>query len=289
MARTAAKPKSKIGETDNQFVPRQWVIERNARETHDTFTITLRPRDGKIGCNFACGQFNMLYLFGTGEVPISISGDPSRPERLIHTIRAVGTVTQAMARLKTGDIIGVRGPFGIGWPVEEASGYDLVIIAGGIGLAPLRPVIYQALQKRSDFGRVVLLYGSRTPDDLLYRRELEKWRARLDVEVLVTVDRALSDWRGNVGVVTKLIAKAGFDPLHAIAMVCGPEIMMRFTATELLARGVPKENVYLSMERNMRCGIGLCGHCQMGPTFICKSGPVYRYDYIKDMLTRREI
>jgi len=231
----------------------------------------------------------MLYLFGTGEVPISISGNPSEPEKLIHTIRAVGTVTQAMAKLKPGDIIGVRGPFGIGWPVEEAKGSDLVIIAGGIGLAPLRPVIYQALEKRNEFGRFVLLYGSRTPEDLLYRRELEKWRARLDVEVLVTVDRAMGDWRGNVGVVTKLISKAGFDPLHATAMVCGPEIMMRFTATELQNRGVPRENIYISMERNMRCGIGLCGHCQMGPTFICKNGPVYRYDYLKDMLTKREI
>lgn len=289
MAHKAVRQKSKIAGWEDPFVPRQWVIERHFRETHDTFTLVLRPYKDSGPHEFVCGQFNMLYLFGTGEIPISISGNPAEPEKLVHTIRAVGTVTQAMAKLKPGDIIGVRGPFGIGWPVEEAKGSDLVIIAGGIGLAPLRPVIYQALEKRNEFGRFVLLYGSRTPEDILYRREIEKWRARLDVEVLVTVDRAMGDWRGNVGVVTKLIAKAGFDPLHTTAMVCGPEIMMRFTATELQSKGVPRENIYISMERNMRCGIGLCGHCQMGPTFICKNGPVYRYDYLKDMLTRREI
>lgn len=289
MAHTAAKRKNSVPASPDPMLPRRWKIEKRIRETHDTFTLILSAIESDNDFRFDCGQFNMLYLYGTGEVPISISGDPADHKRLVHTIRAVGNVTNNMSRLKPGDIIGVRGPFGTGWPIDKANGSDLVIVAGGIGLAPLRPVIYRALANRQDFGRVILLYGSRTPEDLLYRREIEKWRARLDVEVLVTVDRAVSTWKGNVGVVTKLIPKAGFDPMHTVAMICGPEIMMRFTAAELMAKGVSKDRIYISMERNMRCGIGLCGHCQMGPTFICKDGPVYRYDYMKDMLTRREI
>lgn len=289
MAHTAAKRKNSVPASPDPMLPRRWKIEKRIRETHDTFTLILSAIESDNDFRFDCGQFNMLYLYGTGEVPISISGDPADHKRLVHTIRAVGNVTNNMSRLKPRDIIGVRGPFGTGWPIDKANGSDLVIVAGGIGLAPLRPVIYRALANRQDFGRVILLYGSRTPEDLLYRREIEKWRARLDVEVLVTVDRAVSTWKGNVGVVTKLIPKAGFDPMHTVAMICGPEIMMRFTAAELMAKGVSKDRIYISMERNMRCGIGLCGHCQMGPTFICKDGPVYRYDYMKDMLTRREI
>ncbi|MBI2928179.1 MAG: FAD/NAD(P)-binding protein [Verrucomicrobia bacterium] len=271
------------------MVPASYRVRRLRRETHDTFTVELQPATGNGGFAFAPGQFNMLYLFGVGEVPISISGDPARRDAVFHTTRAVGTVTRAMARLKAGDVLGVRGPFGSHWPVEEAEGNDVVIVAGGIGLAPLRPSLYHILSRREKYGRVVLLYGARTPADILYRKELEQWRARFDLEVYATVDRAHADWRGNVGVVTALIPRAPFDPLNTLAMVCGPEIMMRFTVAELHKRGVALDAIYLSMERNMKCAIGFCGHCQYGPTFICKDGPVFRYDRVKDWLAKWEV
>jgi len=270
------------------MLPTLHRVNRVRTETHDTFTLEISP-NGKSGFGFAPGQFNMLYVFGVGEVPISISGDPTHPETLLHTTRAVGTVTKAMKKMKAGDMIGVRGPFGAGWPIESAKGRDVVIVAGGIGLAPLRSSMYQLLARREEFGKIVLLYGTRTPDDILFRKELEKWRARLDLEVYITVDRAAGSWKGNVGVVPTLIHKAPFDPMHTIAMICGPEVMMRFTGIELQKRGLNPEQIYLSMERNMKCGIGLCGHCQYGPTFICKDGPVYRYDAIASLLSKREI
>jgi NAD(P)H-flavin reductase len=162
-------------------------------------------------------------------------------------------------------------------------------VAGGIGLPPLRPALYRILSHREKYGKVVLLYGTRTPADILFRAELERWRARLDVDVFVTVDRAERSWKGNVGIVTNLIPKAPFDPSRTIAMLVGPEIMMRFTVMELLKRGIPEENVYLSMERNMKCGIGLCGHCQYRELFVCMDGPVFAYPRIKDLLTKWEI
>jgi len=237
---------------------------------------------------FAPGQFNMLYVFGTGESAISISGDPANTERLVHTVRAVGTVTKALQKLRRGDMIGVRGPFGSTWPVAEAEGSDVVIVTGGIGLVPLRPMIYQVLANRDKYGTVALLYGARSPRDLLFRRELEGWRSRFDVEVEVTLDTASGDWRGNVGAVTRLIPALPFDSLNAVALVCGPEVMMRFAVLELQKRGMSDENIYVSMERNMKCAIGLCGHCQFGPIFICKDGPVFRYDRIRAWLGKRE-
>ncbi len=271
------------------MVPTMARVNRVRKETHDTFTLELHPAYGQEIHHFAAGQFNMLYVFGFGEVAISISGDPTNPKPLIHTTRAVGNVTKAMAKLKTGDMIGVRGPFGAAWPVKHAEGDDVVLVAGGIGLAPLRPVIYEILANRRKYGKLILLYGTRTPSDILYRKELESWRSRLDMEVYVTVDRSSVNWQGNVGVVTTLIPKAGFDPQQTTAMICGPEIMMRYVALELQKRGVPMSSVFASMERNMKCGVGLCGHCQMGPTFICKDGPVYPYDKIRELLLKREI
>jgi NAD(P)H-flavin reductase len=271
------------------MLPEPYRIQRLRHETDDTFTLELVPADGGKGVSFAPGQFNMLYVFGVGEVPISISSDPNSSPTLQHTTRVVGTVTKAMRRLKRGDRIGIRGPFGSHWPVEEVSGRDVVIVAGGIGLAPLRPALYQLMAERDKYRRIILLYGTRTPEDILYRRELERWRGKFDLEIYVTVDRASSGWRGNVGVVTTLIRRAPFDPSNAVAFVCGPEVMMRFTVMELEKRGIRPERTYVSMERNMKCAVGFCGHCQYGPVFICKDGPVFRFDRIEPIFGKVEL
>ncbi|MBW1917381.1 MAG: FAD/NAD(P)-binding protein [Deltaproteobacteria bacterium] len=273
----------------NPMQPQLFQIRRVRKETRDTFTLALQPTSGTAPFCFLPGQFNMLYAFGVGEVPISISGNPADPQTLVHTIRAVGTVTRSIQQLKPGGILGVRGPFGTHWPVVEATGYDMVIVVGGLGLAPLRPAIYHILAQRHTYGNFELIVGARTPGDLLYYQELEKWRGRFDFRVHVTVDSAGPEWRNNVGVVTTLIPRARFDPLHTVALICGPGVMMRFTIKELLERGVKPENIYLSMERNMQCGIGLCGHCQLGPYFICKDGPVFSYQRIQKWFELREI
>jgi len=270
------------------MVPRMMRVKRVVRELPDIVTFSL-DADDLGGFRFAPGQFNMLYLFGTGEVPISISGDPAAPGELIHTIRSVGAVTRPLCEVKRGAVLGVRGPFGTAWPVEEAHGKDLIVIAGGLGLAPLRPAIYHALRHRSSYGRMILLYGARTPNDILFERELHEWRGRFDCEVEVTVDRAGTDFRGHVGVVPALLDRLSLDPERSAAMVCGPEIMMRFTARALLAKGLAPESIWLSVERSMKCGIGLCGHCQLGPTFACKDGPVMRHDRAARLLAVREL
>jgi NAD(P)H-flavin reductase len=288
---TAFVPKGKAMMTglSDPMVPRPFRVQRVRTETYDTFTLELEPANGADGFSFAAGQFNMIYVSGVGEVPISISGDPANPQTLVHTARSVGAVTQALCKSKRGDVLGVRGPFGNHWPVEEAAGSDVVIVAGGIGLAPLRPVLYYLLSNREKYGRVVLVYGARTLEDLLYKPELEKWRGQFDLEVAVTVDAADASYRGNVGVVTTLIPRVQFDPFHTVAMVCGPEVMMRFTVRELEARDVGPESIFMSMERNMKCAIGFCGHCQFGPNFVCKDGPVFRYDEIQAFFARREV
>jgi NAD(P)H-flavin reductase len=275
--------------TADPILAHPYSIRRIRQETYDTFTLELKPRTSIQARAFAPGQFNMLYVFGVGEAPISISGDPSTPDALFHTTRAVGTVTNAMRKLRQGDTVGVRGPFGTSWPTEEGKGCDIVIVAGGIGMAPLRPVLYKLFSQRREYGKVFLLYGARTPADLLYQQEMERWRTRSDLRVDITVDRALRWWQGNVGVVTTLIPKADFDPTSTIAMVCGPEVMMRFTIAELQKRGLTDESIYISMERNMKCGLGFCGHCQFGPFFVCKDGPVFRYDRVKAFFGKGEI
>jgi NAD(P)H-flavin reductase len=271
------------------MAPRPCQIRRVRLESHDTFTLELHAGNGAEGVAFKPGQFNMLYVFGIGEVPMSISGDPTRPDALVHTTREVGAVTQAMRRLRTGAYVGVRGPFGTPWPIERAIGKDVVLIAGGIGIAPLRPVLYEIASHRQDFGAVILLYGTRSPEDILFRRELEHWRAADGVDVFLTVDRAMGAWPGHVGVVTALIPRAAFDPINTVALLCGPEVMMRFTADGLRKRGVPQDAIYLSMERNMKCAVGFCGHCQFGPSFVCKDGPVFVYERVKRLLELREI
>jgi NAD(P)H-flavin reductase len=267
--------------------PPAFSVRQVQRETADTFTLVLEPPEG--GFPFAPGQFDMLYAFGVGEVPISISGDPADRTALVHTVRAVGVVTRALQNLRRGDRVGVRGPYGQPWPVEQAHGHDLVIVAGGIGLAPLRPALHHVLHHRGQYGRVVLLYGARTPRELLYTRELRDWRGRFDLEVEVTVDRATAEWKGAVGVVTRLIGRSPFDPSSAMAFLCGPEVMMRFAIMELQRRGVADGAVFVSVERNMKCGVGLCGHCQLGPAFVCRDGPVFRYDRLLPFFGLREV
>ena len=274
--------------TTDPFVPELYRVEAVRRELTDTVTLELTPLSGPRPA-FEAGQFNMLYAFGVGEVAISISGSPDPGNCFTHTVRDVGAASGAIARCQPGDMLGLRGPFGIGWPVKAAEGADVLFVAGGLGLAPLRPAIYQVLENRARYKQVAILFGTRNPADMLFRKELESWRQRLDIEVEVTVDHADAEWHGHVGVVPGLIAHVPFDPAKAIAFVCGPEVMMRFTATALTAAGVAGDRIYLSMERNMKCAIGLCGHCQFGPAFVCKDGPVMPYDRIAGILALREI
>jgi len=275
------------GAQPHPMLPIPFEVKRVVIETHDTFTLHLDPPGGNFA--FAPGQFNMLYVFGTGEVPISISGPADKPDELVHTVRAVGTVTRALRDLKGGDTVGVRGPYGVPWPVDQADDHDLVVIAGGIGLAPLRPVIYHALCHRERYRRLVLLYGTRTPGDIVFDEELIRWRGRFDMDVEVTVDRGDDHWRGKTGVVTKLLTRADFDPENTVAMVCGPEIMMRFSARELQQQGVPLDKIWVTMERNMQCAIAQCGHCQYGPELLCRDGAVYRYDRLARLFPVREV
>jgi NAD(P)H-flavin reductase len=269
------------------MVPKVVRVAAAQQELPDVWTLNIDAGDS--GFPFAPGQFNMLYAFGVGEAAISISGDPTRPERLVHTIRSVGKVSDALARLRPGDPLGLRGPYGGGWPLDAAVGSDVIIVAGGLGLAPLRPTLYRLLAERDRYGRIVILCGARSPTDILYRNELEGWRTRLDIEIEVTVDRAGRDWHGNVGVVTTLIERAAFDPAHAVAMLCGPEIMMRFAAAGLEKVGVSASSIYLSMERNMKCAIGHCGHCQFSSDFVCKDGPVATWADLGRLIVMREI
>jgi NAD(P)H-flavin reductase len=231
----------------------------------------------------------MLYAFGVGEVAISISGDPGRPDSLVHTVKEVGAVTSGLRRLRKGEMLACRGPYGQPWPVDAALDGDLILVAGGVGLAPLRPVLYHAIRHRESYRRLALLVGARTPMDLLYRSQLERWEQARKLNLLLTVDRAPPEWTGRVGVVPALLGEAAIDPERSVVFVCGPEVMMRFTVRELTRLGIPDERIYLSMERNMKCAVGFCGHCQYGPAFLCKDGPVFRLDRIRPLFLLREV
>lgn len=271
------------------MLPEQYEITDLNWETGDgdVFTWKLQNINGKP-FSFQPGQFNMLYHYGVGEVPISISGNSENGE-LIHTTRAVGSVTRAMKSLRPGDTVGVRGPFGSAWPLQQAEGKHLIVLTGGIGLAPLRPVLYYALNHFNKFASVNLLYGTRTPLDILYRQQLEAWQLDSAMGVQITVDRASGHWQGNVGVVTNLLDRLEIEAANSVAMVCGPEIMMHFANLALQKAGLTQQQIYLSMERNMKCAIGHCGHCQWGPHFICKDGPVFRLDQINSIFEVREL
>ncbi|BCJ49318.1 oxidoreductase [Actinoplanes sp. NBRC 14428] len=264
------------------------VVARRA-ETADTVTMELANDDGPLDA-FAPGQFAMLTAYGIGEVPISLSAVAvagGRTRRLVHTVRAVGAVTRALCGAAPGAVIGVRGPYGTAWDLA-AAGRDVVIVAGGIGLAPVRPLVHAVLADRSRFGDVALLVGARTPADLVFRDDLRRW-AGAGAQVAVTVDRPAGDWDGHVGVVPSLLPQARFDAGHAVAFVCGPEIMMRFTAEALIRAGVAPARVQISLERSMRCGCGWCGHCQLGPLLVCRDGPVVAYERVAHLLTVREL
>jgi NAD(P)H-flavin reductase len=270
------------------MLPRDFRIVRTRLDTRDTVTLFLEPVDG-APLRHEAGQFTMLHAFGVGEVPISISGDPTRPGPLLHTIRDVGAVTHALVTAHAGTTVGVRGPFGTGWGVTDGAGGDLVVVTGGIGLAPLRPALLEVVSRRADYGRVVLLYGARSPEDILFAEDLDAWAQQHRISVEVTVDYGPPSWTGRVGLVTALIPRAGFDPHSTLALVCGPEVMMRYAAGALMDRGVPAGRIRLSMERNMKCGVGLCGHCQLRELFLCVDGPVLGYDRLAPLMEVHEL
>jgi anaerobic sulfite reductase subunit B len=269
------------------MLPSRYLVAARRAETYDTVTLMLRPAENPIEPPRP-GQFTMLYVYGVGEIPVSVSGFRPGGQVLVQTIRAVGAVTRALCAAAPGDMIGVRGPFGTDWQVSAADGRDMLVVAGGIGLAPLRPVLLTALAQRARYDRVVLLVGARSPDDLIFTRELETWRRR-DADVRVTVDHGQAGWNGQVGLITRLIEGAVADPAGTTAFVCGPEIMMRLCAEALVNRGVAATDIRVSLERNMRCGAALCGHCQLGPLLLCRDGPVVSYAEAAPLVAKKEL
>jgi NAD(P)H-flavin reductase len=282
---TASAPE--VAVASDPLLPEPWVVRRAQRENEDVLSLQIQPQDDDTARALRPGQFNMLYAFGVGEAPISIAGI-GQAGRVLHTIRDVGAVTHALCALAPGDVLGVRGPFGSRWPIEDHCGHDVIIAAGGIGLAPLRPVVETVLAQRDRYGHVTVLYGARGPEDLLYPHEHHRWRDG-GIEVEVTVDHASRGWNSHIGVVTTLIRHATFTPEKVAAFLCGPEIMMQFTAQELLRRGVAPQRLFLSMERNMQCAVGFCGHCQLGPEFVCLDGPVFPWPRLQGLMAVAEL
>ncbi len=273
------------------WLPVPTRLVRVTRENFNTYTFDLQIVDPEIrrAYRWSPGQFNMLYVPGVGEAAISISSNPDQTETLSHTIRVVGSVTRAILNAGEGGVIGLRGPFGVGWPTDAVAGRDVVMMSGGIGLAPLRPMIYWLLRHRELCRRVILLFGCRTPDDRVFVHELEQWTDDPNIDVLVTVDNASADWAGPVGVVTNLLKRVKVEAERSVVMVCGPRILNRVGAWSFLQLHVPASRVYVSLERNMNCGFGRCGHCQYGAMFVCTDGPVFRFDDIADIFAKEEI
>ncbi len=267
------------------MLPARYRVVERREEIADVVTLAIAPVDTRLA-DSGPGQFHMLWAFGIGEVPISIAGSDD-DGTVEHTIRSVGAVTAALCACGPGTMIGVRGPFGRGWDLAAAEGGDLLVVGGGIGLVPLRPVVQAAIRRRDRFGRVAVLVGARSPDAVLYWHEFDHWRSA-GIEVTVTVDSAGAGWTGDVGVVTRLVRGAMSDPVRTAAVVCGPEVMMRFVTYELLSLGVPGAAIQVSLERNMHCALGQCGRCQLGPHFVCQDGPVFTWPLVVDLLTVRE-
>ncbi len=269
--------------------PARYLVVARTQETYDTVTLLLRPVDHPIQVPRP-GQFTMLYAFGVGEIPVSVSGIGEAPGHvLVQTIRAVGAVSRALCAATPGEMIGVRGPFGTDWGMSGAAGRDMLIVAGGIGLAPVRPVLLAALADRARYGRVVLLVGARSPRDLVFAREFDVWTRR-GADVQITVDHGDVNWYGGrVGLVTGLIHDAITHPAGTTAFICGPEIMIRMSAQALVDAGIPATDIRVSLERNMRCGVALCGHCQLGPLLVCRDGPVVSYAEAAPLLAIKEL
>ena len=269
--------------------PQLFRIRDLREEIAGCMTMLVEPESEMDAHDWAPGQFYMIYVFGHGEVPISVSGDPAKQGELIFTVMSVGSVTRALCAMKPGDAVGLRGPFGRAWPLEELSGQDIIVMAGGLGLAPLRPVLYHMLANRKHYGDISLLYGTRQPSGILFPDELADWKTDATVDVSVTVDNAGREWPGKVGVVTDLLKDREIDAANTSALICGPEVMMRFSAYALLDRGVPADKISVSMERNMKCAVKMCGRCQYGPYFICHDGPVFSFDRVERLFRIREV
>lgn len=269
--------------------PHAATVVARTQESPTIFTLHLRLDDpaAQAAYRFAPGQFNMLYLYGVGEAPISIMSDPQERDGIGHTIRAVGRVTNGLAALQPGDQLGLRGPFGRGWPLREMGGYDVVVLTGGLGCAPVVSVIRYVLRRRERFGRLVVIQGVKHTEDLIWREQYDQWTQLPDTQVLVAASEGEPLWPWHVGRVTDLFSLARFDPRRAVALMCGPEGMMRAGADSLLARGLPESRLYLSMERNMQCAVGRCGHCQLGGAFVCRDGPVFGWGEVKALLAHR--
>lgn len=286
---TSSRPEPICGM--DSWLPVPARITSMAAENSNTFTLGVQIVDSDLAAAYrwAPGQFNMLYVPGVGEAAISISSDSENPSQLVHTIRVVGSVTRGLHGLGEGGVLGLRGPFGRGWPLEALEGRDVVLVSGGIGLAPIRPVIYWLLRHRERYRRVILLYGSRSPEDCLYHDELAQWTEDPRIDVLITVDNANEDWVGPVGVVTNLLRRIKVDASNSMVLVCGPRILNRVAAWQFLQLHVPRDRVYVSLERNMNCGFGRCGHCQYGSKFVCKDGPVFAFSEVESIFGKEEV
>jgi NAD(P)H-flavin reductase len=270
------------------------TVLRVVPAAYETFTywVSIDDADARNAYRFDPGQINMIGIPGVGEIPISVSSDPASPRTLAHTIRSCGRVTNVFKTLTRGDRVTIRGPFGRPWPVARAQGGDMLVVAGGLGLAPVRPAIYHAIRHRNAFRRLIVLVGARGPEHMLFSDELDVWRERLadrGIELMLTVDVGDEGWPYDVGVVTTLFPRAAIDPRVTTVFTCGPEIMMRFAIRDLEALGIPADRIWLSMERNMHCAVKLCGHCQLGPYFVCADGPVFRWDQLKDLMGVEEL
>ena len=276
------------GEIASPMLPQPFRVVGRQEEIPGCVALTLESVNG-AAVHFSPGQFYMVYVFGQGEVPISVSGDPACLNQLTFTVMSVGSVTRALCSVEPGECLGLRGPFGSAWPVDKLKGKDVVIMAGGLGLAPLRPALYQLLRNHSDYETLRLLYGTRQPQSILFHQQLVQWKAHAPIEVEITVDTAGQDWLGKVGVVTDLLKRQHIDPNKSVILICGPEVMMRFSAYALLDLGVPSNHLYLSMERNMKCAVKLCGRCQFGPYFICNDEPIFSFDRVEHLFKVREV
>ena len=269
----------------NIYLPDIAVIKDIFKETSDTKTFVLKFKNPKVqkSFKFKSGQFVEVSVFGVGEIPIGISSSPTNRENFEITVRAVGSVTNALHQKKVSDEIGIRGPLGNSFPIDEMKDKKILVIGGGIGLPPLRSLILPMLEKRKRYKKFTILYGARTPDDRVYKNLLEEWDKRKDVEFLETVDVAKNGWTGNVGVVTTLFEKIEIDPQNTVAYTCGPPIMIKFVIQELLQIGLPENMVISTLERYMKCGVGKCGHCAIGHKYVCVDGPVFSYKEIKTL------